>query len=209
MSMKTHSETPSFLTPAEVARLLLVAPVTVRQWAQRGWLKAELTAGGHRRFLRSEVEHFARARGLTLHRQQGGRRVLVVDDDAQLVRYLAELLQSVDGVEAVESAHDGFDAGMRVRSFQPDTILLDLMMPGLDGFEVCRLLQADPVTRSIRIVAMTGYPSEDNVQRILAAGARVCLAKPFDREQILQALDMPGSAGSTVVPVPGKADANR
>lgn len=184
-------KTKTYLTPAEVAELLLVAPVTVRQWAQKGWIKAELTGGGHRRFLRSEVERFARERGLNLHRPApGGIRLLVVDDDPQLVRYLTELLKGEEGIAAVDGAGDGFDAGLKVRTFQPDVVLLDLMMPDVDGFAVCKLLKDGPDTRHIRIFAITGYPSPENEQRILDAGAEVCLAKPVDRDQLLGLLGL-------------------
>jgi excisionase family DNA binding protein len=199
--MKQKQGSAIYLTPAEVAEMLLVAPVTVRQWAQKGWLHAEMTGGGHRRFLWREVERFAHERGIRLHTRPGGDlRLLIVDDDRQLVRYLTELLVDRSGLEVVESAHDGFEAGMKVRSFNPDVILLDLMMPRLDGFTVCRQLRSDPVTRAVRIIAMTGFHTPENEARILQAGAEVCLAKPFDRDRLfaLLGLDGKGAAGAEV-----------
>ncbi len=184
----------SYLTPSEVAELLLVAPVTVRQWAQKGWLKADLTAGGHRRFHKKDVERFANDRGMTLHfHHDGGLRVLIVDDDRQLVLYLTEMLKIEDGITKVDSAYDGFEAGMKVRTFTPDIILLDLMMPGLYGFSVCRMIKTDPATRGIRIVAMSGYCTDENKQRILEAGAEICLAKPFEKQELMQAIGVGNS----------------
>lgn len=175
----------SYLTPQEVAALLMVSPVTVRQWAQRGLLRAELTPGGHRRFLLDEVERFAGERGLSLHWPGAeSRRILVVDDDHQLAAYLSALLEAGGGAVEVEAAHDGFEAGRKVDSFRPDVLLLDLMMPGLDGFAVCRRLKGDPGTRAIRVLAMTGYHTPENAQRILAEGAEACLAKPFTAEEL-------------------------
>ena len=175
-----------YLTPTAVASLLMVSPITVRQWAAKGLLKAELTLGGHRRFMRHEIERFARDNGLSLQRKaaDGGRRLLIVDDDAQLVKLITEMLDDRADL-TIETAVDGFDAGTKVQQFVPDTMLIDLMMPGLDGFEVCRRLKADPVTRGIRVIAMTGFPSPENTRRALDAGAERCLAKPFD----LSALD--------------------
>src|SRR5256885_7658144 len=74
-------------------------------------------------------------------------------------------------------AHDGFEAGSKVESFRPHALVLDLMMPGIDGFEVCRRLRARHTLNHIRIVAVTGFPSPDHVNRILAAGADACVAK--------------------------------
>ena len=86
---KTH------LTPNEVAEMLMVNPVTVRQWAARGLLRSLTTPGGHRRFLLSDVEEFARSRGATPVARHSGRpdRVLVVDDDPKMGRSIAEMIR--------------------------------------------------------------------------------------------------------------------
>jgi len=199
-SMK-HS---SYLTPSQVAELLFVAPVTVRQWARKGWLNAEMTAGGHRRFLKSEVERFARERGLRLHYGgEGGLRLLVVDDDPQFAAYLVELLRDQEAVDEVATAANGFEAGIMTYEFHPNVVLLDLMMPGLDGFSVCSRLKQDPATRHIRVIAMTGYSTEENRQRILEAGAEHCLAKPFDAHQLLAAIGIAAHARSATEREPG------
>lgn len=184
MSASVHKQKP-YLTPTEVASLLMVSPITVRQWAAKGLLKAELTLGGHRRFMRHEIERFARDNGLNLQRKAAndGLRLLIVDDDAQLVKLVSEMLEDREDL-TIETAVDGFDAGIKVQQFEPDVMLIDLMMPGLDGFEVCRRLKADPLTRGIRVIAMTGFPSPENTGRALEAGAERCLAKPFDLRAI-------------------------
>ncbi|MGE3772752.1 MAG: response regulator [Gammaproteobacteria bacterium] len=180
MSASVQKSKP-YLTPTEVASMLMVSPITVRQWAAKGLLKAELTLGGHRRFMRHEIERFARDHGLNLQREDGDERLrlLIVDDDSQLVRMVTAALEDRADL-AIETAVDGFDAGSKVQQFDPDVLLIDLMMPGLDGFEVCRRLKADPQTRDIRVIAMTGYASPENAARALEAGAEHCLAKPFD-----------------------------
>lgn len=183
---KTH------LTPNEVAELLMVNPVTVRQWAARGLLRSLTTPGGHRRFLLSDVEEFARSRGSAPVPRRSGRpdRVLIVDDDAQLGLYIAELIKSRDPRVATEVARDGFEAGLKVESFRPHALVLDLMMPGIDGFEVCRRLRARPTLNHVRIVAITGLHSPENVERIMTAGADACLPKPLDPERLLAELGL-------------------
>jgi excisionase family DNA binding protein len=174
----------SFLTPTEVANLLMVSPITVRQWAQKGLLQAQTTAGGHRRFSRSVVEAFARERGVQLPQPQ--QRLLIVDDNRELNGYLTALFEArVPGLE-IHSAHDGFEAGRRVQAHKPTVVLLDVMMPGMDGVEVCRSLKSDPETAHVRVVAMTGYHTPELEKKILAAGAKVLLKKPFDSEQVLR-----------------------
>lgn len=183
---KTH------LTPNEVAELLMVNPVTVRQWAARGLLRSLTTPGGHRRFLLSDVEEFARSRGATPVARNSGRpdRILIVDDDPNFSRLLQRLIEGRDPHVETEIAHDGFEAGVKVESFRPHALVLDLMMPGIDGFEVCRRLRARPTLNHIRIVAVTGFAIPENIDRILTAGANACLEKPIDSERLLTELGL-------------------
>lgn len=191
-------ETKDYYTPNEVAQLFMVSPVTVRQWAQKGLLNAALTAGGHRRFLRQELLRFADQRGLSLNWAVHGKaRILIVEDDDQVAAFLCELLRGHSDIDAIETAPNGFEAGRKVHSFEPSLMLLDLMMPGMDGFTVCRTLKQDPATRHIRVLAMTGYPTAENIERIMDAGAEVCLAKPIDTERLLE-LVRPAKVGSTI-----------
>lgn len=191
-------ETKDYYTPNEVAQLFMVSPVTVRQWAQKGLLNAALTAGGHRRFLRQELLRFADQRGLSLTwAVQGKARILIVEDDVQVAALLHELLRGHADIDAIETAANGFEAGRKVHSFEPSLMLLDLMMPGMDGFAVCKTLKQDPSTRHIRVVAMTGYPRADNIERILDAGAEICLAKPLDTDRLLE-LIRPAAAGDAL-----------
>jgi len=135
--------------------------------------------------MREDVERFQRER-----EQDGGaaraagRRILIVDDEAGITRYLTALLDGFNGARTA-FANDGFTAGHLVHVFRPDIVLLDLMMPGLDGFQVCRQIKSDAETCHIRVIAMTGYPTPEHYQRIIAAGAECCLDKPLDEAGLL------------------------
>jgi CheY-like chemotaxis protein len=124
----------------------------VRSWVNKGWLAARTTPGGHRRFTPEAVHDFMRRSRQT--RQEGGGseplRVLMVDDDAQFRGFLLEVLEGWAPAIAVEAAVDGFEAGLKVSEFQPDLILLDETMPGLNGASVCRRIKADPQHAGVR-----------------------------------------------------------
>lgn len=181
-----------YLTSNDVASLLMVTTETIRQWARKGLLSAEVTPGGHRRFLLPEVERFAQERGMSLrHLQDDEFRVLIVDDDEQVIDYLLNLFRTLPGNVSVEVAHDGFSAGHKVFSFRANVMLLDLMMPGMDGFEVCKQMKANPETEKIRIIAMTGHPTSENMERIVSMGAETCLEKPFTNQALLDAIGIP------------------
>ena len=178
-----------YLTPNEVAEMLMVSPTTIRQWASQGKLNSALTPGGHRRFLRADVERFSRQNNLTLPlRDSDVTRILIVDDDEEVGQLLTRLFTYSSSPVETMTATSGFEAGRLVQSFEPHVVLLDLMMPGVDGFEVCRDIKQNPTTRAIRVVAMTGYYEDGNVAEILDAGAEVCLSKPFKLNAMLRAI---------------------
>jgi excisionase family DNA binding protein len=167
-----------FLTPNEVADRLLVAPVTVRLWATRGLLPSETTPGGHRRFRVQDVEEFiARRRQVQEQVVATPSRILVIDDDVRYARALSSVLSArVPGLH-VETATDGFTAGMKCEALRPDIVTLDLHMPGMDGIEVCRLLRGMFGSEKPRIVVLSGLLDEDSIRRATAAGANSCLSK--------------------------------
>ncbi|MFI3198011.1 MAG: response regulator [Methylococcaceae bacterium] len=185
------SKKKSFLTPNEVAELMMVAPVTVRSWAQKGLLAAKVTPGGHRRFLKSEVERFMRDSGFVPGEDEikpSAPRVLIVDDDPVMTTYLQGIIEDFDTSFVTEIALTGFEAGTKIHTFLPDVVLLDLMLPDIDGFKICSLIKNEAATRHIRVIAISGNTSTQNVSRILEAGAENCLAKPFDPENIVKIL---------------------
>jgi len=177
-----------YLTPTEVADRLLVAAVTVRLWATKGLLPSVTTLGGHRRFRAEDVEAFA-ARHQTGRR--GKARVLIIDDDREFSRYLAGVIQSNARGIVVDVANDGFSAGVKCQAHRPDVVILDLQMPDMDGFEVCAMLRTMFGRSAPRIVALTAFPSEANVQRILAAGADACVPKGTAVGKLLLEMGLP------------------
>lgn len=115
-------------------------------------------------------------------------RILIVDDNHDLTGYLVELLECANSEITVDVAHNGFEAGEKMHIFKPDIVLLDLMMPGLDGLATCWRIKQSEITHQVRVIAMTGFPDDENVQKIMALGAEQCLAKPFKAQVLLQAL---------------------
>lgn len=191
----SEPESPKLhLTSTEVANLLMVAPVTVRSWAQKGLLRARTTPGGHRRYLRRDVERFAALHRLSVYTttlSDIATRVLIVDDDHAFANYLAALLDAHGAV--TEVTLNGFAAGRALLVFQPDFVLLDLRMPGLDGFGVCAAIKGDPTTRDVRVIALTGDASRGTRERIRLAGAERCLTKPVVESALLEALGLPSA----------------
>jgi CheY-like chemotaxis protein/anti-sigma regulatory factor (Ser/Thr protein kinase) len=116
----------------------------------------------------------------------GGRRILVVDDNRDAAESLAMLLHCT-GAE-VRTVSDGPSALDMVPAFAPDAVLLDLGMPGMDGFEVARRLRQDPRHASLEIIALTGWGQEEDRRRTRSGGFDHHLTKPVDLDQLLELL---------------------
>ena len=123
-------------------------------------------------------------------REGSGRpKVLVVDDEASIRDVMAEHLTTRANPYEVLTAADGFEAGRLVATFRPDVVLLDLRMPGLDGFQICRTIKADPESASTIVIAMTGFYSPETEARILECGALRCFAKPMEPSKLAEFID--------------------
>ncbi len=110
--------------------------------------------------------------------------VLVVDDNPQNLELLMEYLHDVDGV-GTASAVDGVDALEKVADSPPDLILLDIMMPRMSGFEVCRKLKSDPGTRDIPIIMVTALNELGDIERGVESGTDDFLSKPINRLELI------------------------
>jgi CheY-like chemotaxis protein len=117
------------------------------------------------------------------------RRVLVVEDNLDTVHSLVFLLRDMG--HQVDFAINGYAAITLAQRMHPEFVFLDLGLPGLDGFEVCRKLKADPALKSARVIAVTGYPQEEYRLRSREAGCELHLVKPVRPEVLEQLLSEP------------------
>lgn len=180
---------PNYLTPKEVAEILGVSPITVRQWAQKGDLPFITTQGGHRRFLKQDVTNLTQRISSRLSNAKQTLRILIVDDDPEFSNYLEDILNDLSPAVVPKKASDGFAAGRELFLFQPHIVLLDLRMPNLSGVDVCKSTKRDPSTQYTRVIAMTGYSESSEVEAVIEAGAECCLTKPIFEKQLLEAID--------------------
>jgi excisionase family DNA binding protein len=166
------------LTTGQAAAHCQVSTPTLKAWIREGRLRAFRTPGGHARIAVEEFQRF-----LTRHRMPAyplpapPAGVLIVDDEPQMIDLLAEFLGELPRGFKIETASDGYEALIKLGSFRPALLIIDVMMPKLDGIEVCRHLKTNPETRGIRILGITGYPGM--IPTLLSAGADACLAKPL------------------------------
>ena len=185
--------TKSVFTTFETAKLCHVSPLSIINWVNAGRLPAFRTPGGHRRIRREDLIRFMKDNGIPLPQDlqdgSGKQRVLVVDDEESIRELLSDHLQARTPSYEVLTAADGFEAGRLVATFKPDVVLLDLRMPGLDGFQICRTIKAAPESANTAVIAITGFYSPEIEARILECGALRCFAKPVDPETLAACID--------------------
>jgi CheY-like chemotaxis protein len=158
--------------------MLEVFPAAIKKWIQQGKLAGFRTPGGHFRILADEVERFQRTHGFGTGTGEP-LRVLVVDDQRDVADVIVASLSPFHPGARMETVANGFEGLLKVGTFRPDVLLLDLGMPGMDGFEVCRQIKRDPVIRDTKVVVMTAQ-SLDADSRAKEAGADGFLSKPFE-----------------------------
>ena len=174
----------SVFTTFDAAKLCHVSPLSIINWVNAGRLPAFRTPGGHRRIRKEDLVRFMRESGIpipeSLREGSGLVKILVVDDEANIRDVIAEHMASRALPYEVMTAADGFEAGRLMATFRPDVVLLDLRMPGMDGFQVCRTIKADPESTRAIVIAMTGYYTPETEARVLECGAIRCFAKPVE-----------------------------
>src|SRR3954454_25029229 len=176
----------SVFTTGEAAKICKVSQQTIIRCFDNGQLKGFRVPGSRfRRIPREALYRFMKDNGIpTDALESGKRKVLLVDDDTELVEVMTKVLDE-DGRFEVRVAGNGFDAGMMVKEYQPDLIVLDVMLPDINGKEVCHRVRADASLEDVRILCISGMIEEDKIQELKLSGADDFLHKPFDIEELI------------------------
>ena len=189
-------------TTGEAAKVCKVSQQTIIRCFDNGQLKGFRVPGSRfRRIPREALYKFMKDNGIpTDALESGKRKVLVVDDDVELVELIVKVLDE-DGRFEIRTANNGFDAGMMVKEYRPDLIVLDVMLPDINGKEVCQRVRSDANMEEVRILCISGMIEEDKIAELKLAGADDFLHKPFDLEELIDRmcaqLDMePASASA-------------
>jgi excisionase family DNA binding protein len=182
--MVEHMKT--VFTTGEAAKICKVSQQTIIRCFDNGQLKGFRVPGSRfRRIPREALYKFMKDNGIpTDALESGKRKVLLVDDDADLVELMHRMLDE-DGRFEVKIASNGFDAGMMVKDYRPDVIVLDVMLPDINGKEVCQRVRADPTLEDVRILCISGMVEDDKIQELRLAGADFFMHKPFEVEKMI------------------------
>lgn len=174
-------------TTGEAAKICKVSQQTIIRCFDNGSLKGFRVPGSRfRRIPRELLYSFMKENGIpTDALESGKRRLLIVDDDEELVELMVDVFQR-DGRFEIKSANNGFGAGMLVKEFRPDLVVLDVMLPDINGKEVCQRVRNDPSMKTVKIICISGMVEQDKIADLRAAGADDFMNKPFSVDTLLE-----------------------
>jgi excisionase family DNA binding protein len=174
-----------FLTTNQIAALVGVSERTVANWIDRGHIDAHRTPGRHRRVSPDELVSFLNQRGMPVPKElQTNIRVLIVEDDVMVARTLQRQLNPEESGYEVTCMEDGLSALIHIGHNKPHVVLLDILMPGMDGLEVCRKIRANPELADVQVIFVTGYSDIDPESIKRDTGAVDVLLKPVKAEEL-------------------------
>ena len=173
--------TKTVFTTGEAAKICKVSQQTIIRCFDNGSLKGFRVPGSRfRRIPRDQLFAFMKDNGIpTDALESGKRKLLIVDDDEELVELLVDVFAR-DGRFDIRTANNGFDAGMYVKEFRPDLVVLDVMLPDINGKEVCQRVRADDTLETVKIICISGMVEEDKISDLMASGANDFMQKPFN-----------------------------
>jgi len=175
-----------FLTTGDVARWCNIPYITALSWVKAGKITSRRTPGGHYRVTRSDFVEFLEKYDFPIPDELSRwrkKRILIVDDEPTVVDVVESMFQLAEGIYETASASNGYDAALAVIEFEPDLVILDINMPGLNGIDVCKRIKTNPKTMHIKILGITGMEQED-INQLLQAGAEDCLQKPLNLTEL-------------------------
>lgn len=167
-------------TTGEAAEICRVSQQTIIRCFDSGRLEGFRVPGSKfRRIPRQSLVKFMRNNRIPLDNLESGKRkVLVVDDDAEIVELISDVL-SRDGRYEVKTASSGYEAGIATQEFRPDLILLDYMLPDVNGNVVCRTIKKNPEFENTKIIIISGVVKQEEIDQLLKSGAEGFVKKPF------------------------------
>jgi excisionase family DNA binding protein len=182
-SMDTTKE---LFTTGEAADLCNLSQQTIIRCFDSGRLRGFRIPGSKfRKIPRDSLLKFMKENSIPiLNAQSGKRRLLIVDDDAEIVELMTDVLAR-DGRFEVRTASTGYDAGIMTQKFRPDLILLDYMLPDVNGNVVCKTIKQDPEFANTKIIIISGVINQTEIDDLMKAGAEAFVKKPFNITELI------------------------
>ena len=177
-------------TTGEAAEICRVSQQTIIRCFDSGRLKGFRVPGSKfRRIPRQNLIKFMRDNNIPLDNLDSGKKkVLIVDDDAEIVELISDILTR-EGRFEIRTASSGYEAGMVTQQFHPDLILLDYMLPDVNGNVVCQTIRSNPEFENTKIIIVSGVIKQEEIDQLLRSGAENFIRKPFTIVELTEKVD--------------------
>jgi len=173
-------------TTGEAAEICKVSQQTIIRCFDNGRLNGFRVPGSRfRRIPRGELLRFMKANDIPVDLLESGKkRILVVDDDKQIVELFIDVLSRDERFE-VKTASNGYDAGLLTESFRPHLMLLDYMLPDINGNLVCERIKSNPDLKETHIIMVSGVVNQEEIDSLTRSGSDEFVKKPFNIEKLI------------------------
>lgn len=177
-----------YLTTSEAGNICGVTRTTITRWIDEGLFNAFITPGGHRKIRREDLNRFLAAKNIAPPEatDPGKKNILVVDDNPYDLKLFEAFFLIAKDKYQVHTAGDGFEAIYKIGEVKPEIVVLDLMMPDMDGFEVCTKIKSNENTKHIQVIITTAHGEEKNREKALECRADAFFTKPLDWTALIE-----------------------
>jgi len=175
----------------EAAQICHVTPSTIGNWIDKGLIPTFTTGGGHRRMWAKDLLNFLKKHNMPIPdflAESSVPKLVVVDDDENVCATVKRLIKKLIAGAEVYTADNGFDAGQLIADIHPTLVVLDLMLPGIDGFKICRSIRSNEKLKETKILAISGHTEIEYRDKALSSGADEFLPKPFELVTLKESL---------------------
>lgn len=186
--MQQNEDKPNLLSALEVSKICGVVNQTAINWANNGYLKAFKTPGGQFRIYPGDLLAFMRKRNMPVPEKliemcrasAKARSLLIVDDDKGLNSVIAKFIEKSAPEIEIHQAFDGFEAGSLMTELHPSCVILDLNLPGIGGFEICRRISANERFGNPYIIVVTALDDLETERKVKDLGIKSFIKKPVN-----------------------------
>lgn len=202
---------PDSLTTKDISRIFKVNRATVAEWVNSGKIPAMKTCGGHSRFRREDILNIFNAKHLPVPEelQRQYPLILIIDDHPSILEMLPRRILAQYPTVRVDIANNSVDGLIKIGHEIPQVVILDLLMPKMDGIEVIHRLKSNPTHAGIRIIAMSGFVKDE--KDVLKSGADAYFQKKAGLKELINALPeyIPTLKGRPDIELPNRMTMDR
>lgn len=189
-SINNNLTSKQVFTTGEAAEICKISQQTIIRCFDNGRLSGFRVPGSRfRRIPRDDLIRFMQNNNMPTTQLEGGaHKILVVDDDPEIANLFINLFENDDRFK-VQAATTGYDAGVMTEQFRPNLMILDFMLPDINGNVVCQTVRSKPHLATMKIIVVSGVIKQDEIENLIDSGADDFIKKPFEISNLMDRIE--------------------